>query len=440
MRPATIVALSSGAPPAGLAVIRCSGPDAQALVERLAGSLPAARRASVRVLRDREGAVIDEALVLWMPGPASFTGEDCAEFHVHGSRAVVSRLIDVLTDSDAVRLAEPGEFTRRAFVNGRIDLSAAEGLADLIRAETEAQRRYALLQADGSLRRLYDDWRRDLLECRALLEADIDFADEDDVPGSVADSVALRIAALKQSLASHLDDGRRSALLRDGFRIAIVGRPNVGKSSLLNRLAGSDLAIVSDEPGTTRDVIEARLDIGGHLVVISDTAGLRDTDNRIEAEGIRRALLQAADASLVLHLDDSDVYEPLACIDADKIVRIASKADQGDPDRLARDGVVALSTLTASGVDPLLEVIRRRMETEFSGNGFNGSMLVARERHVAKLRQALAELQLAEGLHAPVEIRAEALRMASSALAEITGAIGVEDVLGSIFSSFCIGK
>ena len=290
------------------------------------------------------------------------------------------------------------------------------------------------------MRRLYEGWREELLACRALLEADIDFADEDDVPGSVADSVALRIVALQSSIAAHLGDGSRSAIIRDGYRVALIGRPNVGKSSLLNRLAGSELAIVSDEPGTTRDVIEARLDIGGHLVIVSDTAGLRETGSLVEAEGIRRAMARAEDADLVLHLDDENRFETLPGIDEGRIVRLATKSDLGLAPRVGDRGVIAVSSMDPSGIAELIALLTARITDELSYSGSGQALLVARERHVGQLKLVLAELDRAAIPEMPVELRAEALRSASTALAYITGAIGVEDVLGAIFASFCIGK
>ncbi len=433
----TIVALSSGGLPSGVAVVRCSGPQTAALVVSLAGKLPQPRRATLRTLRDSTGEVIDTGLVLWMPAPASFTGEDCAEFHIHGSRAVVSRMLQVATGQDGIRLAETGEFTRRSFANGRIDLTEAEGLSDLLLAETEAQRRYALLQSQGALRELYEGWRRDILDLRAMIEADIDFSDEDDVPDDVSDSVTQRLKQLRAAIASHLADGRRSKMIRDGFRVAIVGRPNAGKSTLLNHLSGSDVAIVSDEPGTTRDIVEVRIDLGGYLVLVSDTAGLRATDSHVEREGIRRALGRAAEADLVLHLDENGLFEPLPDIDPAKTIRVRSKIDMGS----TSEGEIqdfGISVRSGVGFEPLISHIRTSVEAAIGGG--EQEMLLARERHVECLSDAVAALDRALAPDIALEIKAEELRLASVALGTVTGVVGIEDVLGAIFSSFCIGK
>ena len=258
------------------------------MLDTLSGGRAEPRLAALRSIRGRNGAEIDRGLVVWFPGPHSFTGEDCAEVHLHGGRAVVDRILEELGGFDDARMAEAGEFSRRAFVNGKIDLTEAEGLADLIASETEAQRALALAQSSGALREVYEDWQARLLHARAMIEAEIDFADEEDVPGSVAETVWTDMAALAGEMQRHLEGSKAGSIIREGFRIAIVGAPNAGKSSLLNALAGSDVAIVSDIAGTTRDAIETRIVLDGNLVVLTDTAGLRDSDDPIEAEGIRR--------------------------------------------------------------------------------------------------------------------------------------------------------
>ena len=302
----TIFALSSGHGRAGVAVVRVSGPAAGVALDRLAAPRPKPRVAAFRRVRHHEtGEVLDEALVLWFPGPRSETGEDMAELHVHGGRAVIAGVLAALGGIEGCRLAEPGEFARRAFTNGKIDLTAAEAIADLVEAETAAQRRQALRQAGGALAQLYDSWRADLIRAQALTEAAIDFSDEADVGARACEEARRVVARLLPSIRRHLHDGRRGEIVREGFRVAIAGPPNVGKSSLLNAVARREAAIVSDEAGTTRDVIEVTLDLGGVPVVLSDTAGIREAEGKVEREGIRRAVANARDADLVLWLMDA---------------------------------------------------------------------------------------------------------------------------------------
>lgn len=432
----TIFALSSGALPSGVAVIRVSGPQAGEVTEALAGILPEPRKAALRSIRSRNDSVIDTGLVLWFPGPASFTGDDSAEFHLHGGRAVVDRMLEELADFDGLRMAEAGEFSRRAFANGKFDLTEAEGLADLISAETEAQRVLALSQASGALKDLYEGWQARLLHARAMIEAEIDFADEEDVPGSVADRVWTDMAALADEMRTHMAGAVRANAVREGFRIVIVGAPNAGKSSLMNALAGSDVAIVSEEPGTTRDVIEARLSVGGHLVIVTDTAGIREGADKIEAEGIRRARERAADADLVLHLSEDGVWPADFDFGEAAVWRLATKQDRGSVE--APGDAIATSSVRAGGLDRLLDALEKHLATAL---GRDVSSLPTRQRHIDNLRLSLAELGRAnedEGL--PLELRAESLRLAALNLGRITGQHGVEDVLGVIFSQFCIGK
>src|SRR5262245_58100121 len=309
-RPQTIYALSSGQGRAGVAVIRVAGPAAGTTLDCLAPPRPRPRFAALRTLRNAAGEVLDGALVLWLPGPKTETGEDMAEFHVHGGRAVVAGGLEALSAIARLRLAEPGEFARRAFENGKIDLTAAEALADLVDADTAAQRRQALRQAGGALARLYDSWRADLIRAQALTESAIDFSDEADVSAQACEEARALVARLLPALQQHLDDGRRGEILREGFRVAIAGPPNVGKSSLLNALARREAAIVSDEAGTTRDVIELTLDLGGAPVVLSDTAGIRVAEGKVEREGIRRAVARARGADLVLSVMDAADPQP----------------------------------------------------------------------------------------------------------------------------------
>lgn len=441
----TIFALSSGAGKAGVAVVRVSGTDAgPVLDELLLGKRPAPRMAAVRMLFDPvSGAELDQALVLWFEGPASFTGEDCAELHVHGGRAVVSGVLQVLAQIKGCRLAEPGEFTRRAFLNGKLDLTQVEALADLIDADSAAQRRQALRQmAAGGLGARADAWRTSILRAQALTEAAIDFSDEADVSADTvaqAEQVAVR---LHREISSVLADGRRGEIVRDGFRVVIVGAPNVGKSSLLNALSKRDVAIVSDEPGTTRDLVEVVMELGGMLVVVTDTAGIRDATSRVEQEGIRRSFRALEQADLVLALTPSghpsgefppELHRNLE--DAD-VVRIQTKVDLNRKESIS--SCIGISTLSGEGIEHVLELIKDRA---LSAAGMAEAPIITRQRHrqlMAETTAALAEF-VRPGQRA-IELRAEDLRRASHALGRLTGRVDVEDILGEIFGQFCIGK
>lgn len=422
----TIFALSSGRPPAGVAVVRLSGPLALAAGSALAGGLPEARRAGLRMLRDAAGAQIDRALVIAFPGPRSFTGEDVVELHVHGGPAVVAALLRTLGARPGLRLAEPGEFSRRAFDNGRLDLSQAEGLADLVAAQTEAQRVQALAQAGGRLRERVEGWRAAIVRLMAEAEADLDFSDEGDVSAS-------RDAALLARLHGEIDAALAGAAvgerIRDGFTIAVVGEPNVGKSSLINVLARRDVAIVSEAPGTTRDLIEVALDLCGVPITLIDTAGLRDTVDPVEAEGIRRAQRRAAAADLVLHVVTDPPPEPLGQVVVNKIDR--SGAAPG-----WRDDRLYISAETGAGLEVLegwlADWAVRRVP-------LGEPPIVVRQRQRLALGRAQAALDEAAAESDPV-LYAEALRLSARALGEVTGRVGVEDVLGDIFGRFCIGK
>ncbi|HUS96688.1 MAG TPA: tRNA uridine-5-carboxymethylaminomethyl(34) synthesis GTPase MnmE, partial [Hyphomicrobiaceae bacterium] len=329
----TIYALSSSPGKAAIAVVRISGPGSLAIAASLMGSVPAFRRAALRTLRDHKtNTPIDQAMVLLFEGPASATGEDLVEFHLHGSRAVLDNLFGILALFPNTRLAEPGEFSRRAFENGKLDLTAAEGIADLIDAETEAQRRQALRQTNGALARLYDGWRRRLIEAQALIEAAIDFSDEGDVSGD-AIRLGLNVAEqLRTEIATHLAGAARGEITRSGYRVVIAGPPNAGKSSLLNALARRDVAIVSHEAGTTRDVIEVHLDLDGLAVIVSDTAGVREAKSDVEREGIRRAMDRAETADLVIWLDSfDDQFAPPAELTSGtgRVIHCTNKADLG---------------------------------------------------------------------------------------------------------------
>jgi tRNA modification GTPase len=437
----TIFALSSGAPPSGVAVIRISGPEVRFGLETIIGLVPNPRVAKLATLRDGSGLLLDHGLVLYFPGPASFTGEDVAELQIHGGRASVAAIIDSLSKLPGYRLAEPGEYTKRAFENGRMDLTAVEGLSDLIRAETEAQRRQALGQADGALRQLYEDWARRITHARAMVEAELDFSDEEDIPGSVSDKIWPEMEILASEVASHLAGAKAGEIVRDGFRIALIGSPNAGKSSLLNALTQRDAAIVSDVAGTTRDIVEVRLDISGQLVLLQDTAGIRDSDDGIEQEGIRRSKEAADSANLVLELRDARLLEDSRDIMplSDKSLVVWTKSDlvsRSLPPIPAGDLLV--SNVTGFGIDGLLVRICQEIRDRHIGAG---DVLPTRTRHKQYLTRCLRELAEATGgIAAPTELRTEYLRNAANALGRITGTVDVEDLLGVIFSEFCVGK
>jgi len=437
----TIFAVSTAAGKAGVAVVRLSGPGSGRAIEALSGSLPAPRHAALRTIRDRNGDVVDKGLVLWFPGPASFSGEDMAEFQVHGGRAVVRGLIEALSVLDGLRPAEAGEFARRAFENGKLDLTEVEGLADLIDAETSAQRRQAARQLDGHAGRIFEDWRKRLIGIIALCEAGIDFADEDDVPEEVGRQIGPDLAALHAEIASGLDDDRRGEMIRDGVTVVIAGAPNVGKSSLINALARRDVAIVSDIPGTTRDVLEARLDLGGIPVTVVDTAGIRDSGDAIEAEGVRRAEARVADADLVLWMIGDGVDSSPEQTDDRKTWIIESKADLRPGATVGRlgDNRYSISAKTGAGLDEMIGDMREMISAD---DVSNGEPVITRVRHRRELVEAAGALERGRRLDYvnQSELLAEELRIAATALGRITGRIDVEDILDSIFRDFCIGK
>jgi tRNA modification GTPase len=424
----TIFALASGSARAAIAVLRLSGPGSGAAVAALCGGvLPAPRHASLRRLRDPSGELLDQALVLWFPGPNTYTGEDCAELHLHGGRAVIDGVADVLAQA-GLRPAEPGEFTRRAFLNGRMDLVEAEAVYDLVAAETEAQRRQALRQLEGELGALYQDWADRLRGILAYQEALIDFPDED-LPPEVEEQLLGTMHAVRAEIATHLNDAGRGEKLREGLFFAITGAPNVGKSTLINALAERDVAIVSDIPGTTRDALETRVVLGGVPVTLVDTAGLREAADSIEAEGVRRAIARAAEADLAITV--IEVGSPSPGNQGNLVV--ANKADLG---LHGPEGALRISAKTGLGMDDLrtrLAAIARQM-TESSG-----PPPLTRARHRAALLAAADHLEAAERADLP-ELRGEDLRLAMRALGRITGHVGVEDILDTVFSRFCIGK
>ena len=421
----TVFALASGAGRAAIAIVRISGPDSAAVLTAMCGTLPFPRRAVVRALRDAEGELLDRAMVLWLPGPKSYTGEDSAELHVHAGRAVIDAVADRLAGL-GLRPAEPGEFTRRAFLNGKLDLVSAEAVHDLVAAETDAQRRQALRQLEGALGDLYRDWSDRLRSALARQEALIDFPDEDLPPEVEADLLA-SVHSLRGEIGAHLDDRRRGEKIREGLCFAITGAPNVGKSSLINALAQRDVAIVSATPGTTRDAIETRIVLGGVPITLVDTAGLRDTTDPIEAEGVRRARSRAASADLVL-----TVIEAGSPFDAGGLV-VANKSDLY-PEQ--RPDVLPVSALTGAG---LPELLARLAAEAIALTQSSGPPPLTRARHRTALSAAARWLADAEDAIEP-ELRGEAMRLALRAIGTITGQVGVEDILDSIFRQFCIGK
>ena len=433
----TIYALASGAAAGAVAVLRLSGPGTGEAVTRLAGSLPPPRRASLRRLSATDGEILDHALVLWFPGPASYTGEDAAELHLHGGRSVIAGVMAGLTAA-GLREAEPGEFTRRAFLHGKMDLTAAEGIADLVAAETAAQRRQALHQADGGLAKLYGGWAERLARLLAHQEAAIEFA-EDGLPTDLDAKARAGAGELRAEIEAHLADARRGELLRDGLVFAIIGAPNAGKSSLLNALVGREAAIVSARAGTTRDIVEARLDLAGVPVTLSDTAGLREAGDEIEAEGIKRAERRAQEAQLVITVfaaDQPPDAETLRWVGPEALV-LVNKCDLV-PAPIAIADVPAMAVSAREGIG--LGTLRDRLaEAALRLTGAGQGNQLTRPRHRAALTEAVTLLAEAEEAGLP-ELTAEALRAALFALGRLTGRVGVEEILDIVFRDFCIGK
>ncbi|WP_132562024.1 tRNA uridine-5-carboxymethylaminomethyl(34) synthesis GTPase MnmE [Rhizobium sullae] len=434
----TIYALSSGTVPSGVAVVRLSGVKTRDALRLLIGDTPPPRRASLRTIRSRNGSVIDSGLALFFPSPDSFTGEDCAELQLHGSRAVIHALFEELEAIEGVRMAAEGEFSRRAFENGKLDLVEIEGLADLIAAETEMQRRLAVEHSQGKLSALYDSWAERLTRARALIEAELDFADEDDVPGSVSALVWDDIAQLHAEVENHLAHAQAGEIIRDGFKVVIAGAPNAGKSTLMNALAQREVAIVTNIAGTTRDVLHVDLDINGFLVKLYDTAGLRDTDELVEREGVRRAERIISEANLVLYLEDmTQGRNELSPITNTEVLRVGTKADIS-----AATGPVAydltISAVTDEGLFALRAAIAERLERQVSSHSL---AIPSRRRQRESLTDCLEAIGAAlADPSAGLDIRAENLRIAGNALGRITGRVDVDNLLDIIFSEFCIGK
>ena len=444
----TICALASGPPPAGIGIIRVSGPAVRDFAETcLDKPLPPAHMARLRKLIDQQGDIVDETLTLFMPTGASYTGEDVLELHLHGGAAVIEHALETLTGFDGIRLAEPGEFTRRAFEAGRMDLTQAEGIADLIEAETRGQKAQALAQTNGALGKLYSGWRESLLGTLALLEVSVDFPDEAEAPETVNAPVLKKLSALADEFERALVDGAIDQSIRDGFRVAIIGPPNVGKSTLLNRFAKREAAIVTDIPGTTRDVVEVRCRIAGQIVWLADTAGLRETEDLVEAEGVKRACRVAEQADLRLYVSaEASVNEILdfeAPSPQPQDIFIQNKSDlilnkslnpKSDVEYLP------ISALTGQGFNAL----ETALETWLSAYVSKCSApVITRARHRTGIKSALAHVRVAVMLikqDVGAELASEDVRLAARALAGLVGEIGVEEILGAVFSEFCIGK
>jgi tRNA modification GTPase len=452
--PSTIFALSSGRPPAAIAVVRVSGPAAGVALEKLIGRVPEPRKAALARVRDPgSGEVIDEALALWFPGPCSETGEDVVELQLHGGHAVIAGVLDVLGMIEGCRPAEPGEFTRRAFENGQLDLTAVEGLADLIAAETQAQRRQAFRQLKGLIGNRAEAWRRQLIEALALVEARIDFSDEADVPEDLIGPALASARQLRDEIARVLADGRRGERLRDGLVVAITGPPNAGKSTLLNRLARREAAIVSPYAGTTRDVIEVHLDLEGYPVTLLDTAGIRESDDPVEQEGVRRARGRAAAADLVLWVIDvsaagrSVVDGHINQMNSETWL-IGNKSDAAvDNLCISNEGrsvnesplTFLVSAKTGAGIEKLVAALANHAKEYFAATE---TAVVTRARHRRALEDTVKALDraLTEDDNEREELIAEELRAAATTLGRLIGRVDVEDILDVIFRDFCIGK
>jgi len=442
----TIYALSSGSGRAAIAVIRMSGSHTPEVLRRMAGRLPTARKLSLSAIRyDRTGEILDKAMVVWIPGPGSFTGEDCAEIHLHGSPAVVSAVMELLSAQPGVRPAEPGEFTKRGFLNGKMDLIEAEGLGDLLQARTSGQRRQAFQQMSGQASSRFESWREQLMQIRAHIEAGVDFADEPGVAEAAAPAIDMNILALRSQISAELHRSAGSELLRDGFRVVLAGCPNTGKSSLLNALAGREAAIVSDLPGTTRDAIEVTLELDGMPVIVTDTAGLRsEVADAVEGEGIRRSRQHVSRADLVLWVWSADVIGSRSLDSSieqpDMLVENKSDLRETESGLLRNDRGASfrISCQTREGIDGLLVELALRLRKRF-GDVESALFVSARQKLAAERSIRYLNDALDVGSES-LELKAENIRRASEEIARLTGRVDVEEWLGAIFSRFCIGK
>jgi tRNA modification GTPase len=439
----TICALASGAPPAAIAILRLSGPMVKQLAElHLDSGVPAPRHVTLTDVRDERGRLVDRGLAVFMPGPGSYTGEDTLELYLHGGAAVIEHALGAMTSHQGVRIAEPGEYTRRAFEAGKLDLTEAEGVADIIEAETLAQKAQALRQLGGGLSETYATWRAELTGILALVEVAVDFPDEGDAPQETTAPILEKLDRVIDEIRAALGDGGIGERIRDGFRVAIIGAPNAGKSTLLNRLARREAAIVTSKAGTTRDVIEVRRVLGGHIVWIADTAGLRVTEDEIEAEGVRRAEIAARDADLRVFVIDAEAPD-LSALSTDYRAPgdlvVLNKADLGA--RLSSiDADHVISAKSGDGVDVLEQAIAGFVAEHARSVE---APVITRQRHRARLQDGLGSLETARDALANdvgAELAAEDVRMALRQLGSIIGVVGVEDVLGAVFSAFCIGK
>jgi tRNA modification GTPase len=430
----TIVALSSGNLPSGVAVIRISGSACDSISKQMLGSLSEARIAHLKsVKHPSTQEELDRGIVIAFRAPASFTGEHCLELQLHGGRAVVEAVLNAICEFEGVRLAEAGEFSRRAFENGKLDLTEIEGIADLVASETEAQRKQALAQSRGDSRETYEGWRKRLIHMRALIEAELDFSEEEDIPEEISKVGFAQVKALKEEIENHLNDNRAGEIIRDGFKIALMGKPNAGKSSLLNALAKRDVAIVTNEAGTTRDVIDAHLDIEGYAVIVSDTAGLRISDNIVEAEGIKRAQLKGQEADLVIWLKEINDDQPYPDNGFDNVIHVTSKDDT-----LSIQDGLSISVSHENGLDALISEIKKQIRNKLQNHD---GVLISRLRYRESLVECVNHLSFViDNQVSDIELKAETLRHASDCIGRITGKIDVEDLLDVIFSEFCVGK
>lgn len=443
----TIYALSTVLGKSGVAIIRISGKEALQVVRLMTNLNPdniKARYAYFTDLKDLiKSQTLDKCLLLYFKAPNSFTGEDIVELQIHGSRAVISSVLNNLSRIPEFRMAEPGEYSKRAFYNQKMDLTEAEGLADLIDAETEAQQKYALRQMEGSLKNLYDDWRTQLVTIMAHLEAYIDFPDEE-IPESVVNSLNNTVFKLRKAIRKHLSGDTIGERLREGFRVVIVGRPNAGKSSLLNAFAQRDVVIVSDIAGTTRDAIDIHLDLNGYPVIITDTAGIRETEEAIEKQGVEIAYRKINDADLLIclfdaSLDTVQVFDNIAKTYGDKMVYVANKVDNLTSEQcsnIKKQDILLISAKHHQGIGLLLQKITKVIEDKFTSNS---NLLITRARYREALSQALQSLDLFD-LDKEIELSAEDIRLAAREIGKITGRIEIDEILDKIFGSFCIGK